>query len=225
MCAHSPGFKELFSTTIMQHEDNKNLIRNSTILVSEYLKNYGYMNTCRERELNIFKIHDQFEITISLPNYCDLQLYTKDIITRNPILKDELISHINDTLPLSVLTEHLKHHVDHEITRYLAVIQKSDLPELAHFVKKKNLNRRLAHTINHPTKLLLIQMYKMILLKFFKRDIPSQVYSINREFLLSTGYTTAFTYYDSLMYTINETPLSKPISDSYILNDSIFHTY
>jgi hypothetical protein len=210
------------SKTLDTNEYIKSLINKSKILICEYMVNFNYFNTARNRDLNIFKIYDNFELVISLPNF-DVFLYTKDIIRVDKYCNDNFILYLNDNINIEILTNILKIYRNNQINKYCKIIEKSSLSELKEFILNNYLNFRLEHTSNHPTNLLLYEMYKLILHKFFKME-PSQItFEINNayEFLPSTNYNTILTIYDKvcLNYEINENYIDKELADKYLLNN------
>jgi hypothetical protein len=211
--------KEL-SETCINNERFKELLRNSKILVSEYLKNFHYFNSTGER--NLFQLETHFEHTIFLPNYCDVQLYTKIMVHYNDEIKTVFQRYLNDEETLDTLTTVLQRYQETELNRYYKVINKSIMPELKQFVQENVLHRRLAYTINHPTNFLLLEMFRLLLLNVFGLPLPDYIVELNNsyEFLPSEGYANHLTWYDSvcLKYDGNQPVLNKEESDRYILS-------
>ena len=210
------------SKTLDTNEYIKSLINKSKILICEYMVNFNYFNTSRNRDLNIFKIYDNFELVISLPNF-DVFIYTKDIIRVDKYCNDKFILYLNNNINIETLTNILKIYRNNQINKYCKTIEKSSLLELKEFILNNYLNLRLEHTSNHPTNLLLYEMYKLILHKFFKMEPSQTTFEINNiyEFLPSTNYNTILTIYDKvcLNYEINENYIDKELSDKYLLNN------
>jgi hypothetical protein len=203
------------------------LIKNSTILVSEYLKNYNYFNSSIESKNNIFQLN-AFQKTIFLPNYPDVRLYVKDIIKYgDDNIKNIFKKYLINELTLNDFISCIKEFHDNEINRYCSVIKKSFMPELEDYIKSNIYKLRIAHTINHVSNKLLIEMYSLILNKIFGQPIPENVIKLNNshEFLNSEGYHTKLTYYDKLALNleINEKYYNKEESDKYLLSSEIFY--
>jgi hypothetical protein len=206
------------SKTLIDNETLKQEIYKTTIFVHEFCINFDYLNTSRNTEKNIFQIKYTFDIDISLPNYQDPSIYTKDIILKKNA--NDFHKYINKEILLEEFSKILKDTQIIEMKRYYNIINKSDLPELFDFLVENIYTSRIAHTINHPSNILFIKMYEIILKKFFNREIPQSVLeNNNNEFLISTGYSTKLTFYDKecLDFNINEEYLNEEESNKYIL--------
>jgi hypothetical protein len=209
------------SKTIDTNEYIKSLIFNSKILVAEYLVSFNYINTSRQSEKNIFQIYDNFDLYISLPNYQDILSYTEDIIQFNEPCRNYYKLYITNNITLIEFSNKLKDYRDSEINRYSKIIDKTEFKDLSTFVLENYKNIRLAFSLNHPTNNLLIEMYRILLHKFFNRTIPESVIQINKDsFLGGVPGQQKLTYYDKfcLDYNINENYLSKEESDKYLSN-------
>uniref|UniRef100_A0A6C0HZ42 Polysaccharide biosynthesis enzyme WcbI domain-containing protein n=1 Tax=viral metagenome TaxID=1070528 RepID=A0A6C0HZ42_9ZZZZ len=215
---HNTQMKKI-SETLIENEAIKKDIYKTTIFIHEFCRNSDYFNIPKDKEKNIYQIKPIFDIDISLPNYQDPCIFTKDIIFyRNSIEFDKYIKNEMIFDEFSKILQDLQHA---EKTKYYNVILKSELPELLEFVKNNIDNNRMAHTINHPSNFLFIKMYELILQKWFHREIPESVFNFNKkyEYLSSDGYSTKLTYYDKecLNYNINEEYLNEQDSNTYIL--------
>jgi hypothetical protein len=168
-------------------------------------------------------MNTNFKHTIFLPNYCNPRIYVKDIIHYG----DDTIKNIykkyisNEEISFDTLSIALQQFQHNEINRYCNTIKKSVIPELEQFVRDNIYIKRIAHTINHTSNILSIEIYKLILNKYFERDIPDNVLNLNKtyEFLNSQGYNTKLTYYDKMCLNINidENIYNKEESDNYLL--------
>lgn len=214
------------SKTCITNEPIKKLFNNSTILVSEYITNYNYFNTSTETEYNIFKLNNNFEHTIILPNYQNPKIYVKDIIYHgDDNIKNIFKKYLKNEILLDEFIQIIKQINESEINRYCNIIQKSFMPELETFVRSNVYKTRIAHTINHPSNILLIEMYKLIMNKIFKRNVDENVIMNNFEFLSSDGYSTKLTYYDKIGLNIafDEKIYNKEQSDNYLLSTELFY--
>lgn len=191
------------------------ILQNTTILVSEYMKNFNYFNSSPECHMNIFQIHP-LNHTIFLPNYNNRFIYAKDIL-KHPDMTLIYQQYLNNEIPQANFQSALLQFQQKEIDMFCSIIRKSCMHELEPFIRKHFLTKRIAYTINHISNFLLIEMYAMILKKF-GRTIPPEVMKINsHEFLDSRGYESKLTIYDKwLNYKINEPYYDKVQSDMYI---------
>ena len=216
------------SKTCIHNDQIKNLINNTTILVSEYLKNYKYFNSSIENEYNIFQLNSKFQHTIFLPNYCDPKIYVKDIIYHgDDKIKNDFKKYLNNEISFDDFVLNMKTISESEINRYCEVISKSFIPEFEIFIRENVYNKRISNTIHHPTNILSIEMYRLIMLKIFNRNVPENVIILNNqyEFLNSEGYKTKLTYYDKIGLNINidEAIYNKEQSDKYLLSTELFY--
>jgi hypothetical protein len=145
------------SKTIIDNEDIKQEIYKTTILVHEFCRNFDYLNTSRDAEKNIYKIKDKFDIHVSLPNYQDPNIYAKDIILCKTVSND-FHKYMDKEISLEEFLKVLKDTQTKEKKRYYDVIHKSDLPEMYDFIVENIHNKRIAHTINHPSNFLFIKI-------------------------------------------------------------------
>jgi len=129
--------------------------------------------------------------------------------------------------PHARVIKELDAHFKAELNRYYKVIDKSIMPELKNFVEENVLHHRIAHTINHPTNLLFLEMFRLILLNVFGFSLPASIVHISNshEFLPSEGYAIHLTWYDSmcLKYEWNETVFDKEESDRYLLSSEFYY--
>ena len=221
---HVPQMKQL-SEEIIYNENLKSQIFKSTILIAEYLKNYNYFNTQRLSEKCIFRVYDSFTHEIILPNWSDICLYTKDLIKYKNI-KNEFIQFVNKQISLEEFTAILKNCQNKELERHFLVLNKASAPwqHLITFTKNNLNTYKLAHTINHPTNLYFIEMYRLLVEHFFAQPpyfLPQSVIDINSyEFLNPNGVDPNLTYYDRvcLGYNIHVHYLDENESNNYILN-------
>lgn len=205
----------------ISHNLNKNKklctqIRNTDILICEYMINYNYFNTSRTSSINIYQIHNSFNKAIILPNYHDHCIYSKEIVKY--MIPVEFKQFIDKRISFDEIKEIMKSIHDKEINRYYAIIEKSDFPELLPFIKANLYTTRLAYTINHPTNCIFMEIYTILLRKFFGLNVTQEVIKINDIPFLNSGIDTALTYYDKccLGFTVDEPYLDVYESDKYL---------
>jgi len=216
-----------FSKTCIHDENFKKVLRDSKILVSEYLKHYDYFNSSPSSERNLFQMETRFEHTIFLPNYCDLQVNAKNMVKYDDEIKSMFQRLLRNEETLEAFSAMLQGHQQNELNRYYKVIAKSFMPELKHFIQENVLRRRIAHTINHPTNFLLLEMFRLLLLNVFGFSLPPIIVELSNryEFLPSEGYADHLTWYDlvCLNYTWTEPVFDKEESDRYLLSSELFY--
>jgi len=212
------------SEEIIYNEQIKTQLFNSTILIAEYLKNFNYFNTSRIYEKCIFRVYSSFKHEIILPNWNNICLYTKDLINHKNI-KIDFNKFINKEISLEEFTNILQNCQKKEVKRYIEILIKAKWPELIDFIIDNYKNYRLSYTINHPANLHFIEMYRLLITKYFMADylLPQSVIELNTsyEFLKNDAVDTKLTYYDKICLglNINTNYLDENESNIYLLND------
>ena len=222
---HIPQMKQL-SEEIIHNEHIKSQLFKSTILIAEYMRNYNYFNTQRDSEKCIFRVYDSFSREIILPNWPDTCLYVKDIVHYKN-LQNEFKQFLNKEINIEQFGYILQTHRQKELQRHFSVLNKSKAPwhHLINYTLSNLNDHRLGYTLNHPTNLYFIEMYRLLIEHFFAQSpyfLPQSVIELNRQhdFLRSDSTDTKLTYYDRLCFgcTINEHYLDENESNHYILN-------
>jgi hypothetical protein len=220
---YMPQMIEL-SEDIIYNEPIKNQLFKSKILIGEYIKTYNYFNTDRNYEKCIFRVYSSFTHEIILPNWNDICLYVKDLIVHKNI-KPKFEQLMRKEINLEDFTKYVKECQEKEIERHLNVLTKSKWPELIYFTMSTYKKYRLAYSINHPTNLYFIEMYRLLIEKFFKKPqfhVPKKLIELNNsyDFLKNEPVDTKLTYYDRICLGItidNERYLNEDESNIYLL--------
>jgi hypothetical protein len=218
-----PEMKQL-SENVLFNDEIKNQISCSTILFSEYIQSYNYFNTCKHQEKNIYTIHKNFNYEIILPNWDSICLYTNDLI-KGKNLKNYLCKLHNNEISFQEFTNILKNTHENELQRHFNVLIKAKFPELIDFTKNHLHKVKLSHTNNHPSNHYFLEMFRLVLNKYFNTNyIPQIIIDINNssEFLTHMN-DIKLTYYDSICLGININNvkyLDLNESNEYLLNDN-----
>lgn len=225
---HNPQMK-ILSEDIIYNNEIKDQLFKSKYLFAEYIKNYNYFNTQRLTEKCIFRVYDSFQKEIILPNWQDICLYAKDLINNIGIhdfngIKNEFKQLINGEIHTHDFLKLLQLVQQKELDRYYKLLQKSNFPELITFIKINLQNIRLSLTINHPTNFYFLEMFRLVMEKYFYGSpyfLPqSLIDSTREEYLINSAIDTKLTFYDYhyLGYRIHEHYLDEMESRNYILN-------
>jgi hypothetical protein len=210
------------SEDIINNEQIKNQLFTCKYLISEYVKNFNYFNTQRLSEKCIFSIYDSFEKEIILPNWQDICLYSKDLIIYKGI-KNEFIQLINGEIHSHDFIKILQKVQNMELERYYSILQKANFPELISFIKLNLQNIRITHMFNHPTNFYFLEIFRLIIEKYFLGGpyfLPQYIFDATKEeFLQSKEYDTKLTFYDYhyLGFRIPENYMDEIDSRNYIL--------
>jgi hypothetical protein len=212
------------SDDIIYNDDIKLQISQSKILFAEYCRNYNYFNTQRLTEKSIFRIHNSFTHEIILPNWSDICLYARDLIYYKD-LKNNFYQLLKNEISFQEFTAVLQFHQEKELERHFAILNRANFPELITFTSMNLKTLRLANTLNHPTNIYNIELFRLIIEKFFEQSpyfLPQSVIDINtNEFLGNISMDTKLTFYDRVCLGINidTNYLSEEESKNYIINE------
>lgn len=211
----------ILSEDIIYNDEIKCQLSKSKFLFAEYCKNYNYFNTQRLSEKCIFRVYDSFEKEIILPNWQDICLYSKDLIL-NKGIKNEFIQLINGEIHTHDFINLLQKTQESELERYYDLLKKANFPELISFIKLNLQNIRLTNTLNHPTNFYFLEMFRLIIEKFFLGGpyfLPQSLIDVTRDEFLKSENDTKLTFYDYhyLGYRINENYIDEMESRNYIL--------
>ena len=216
------------SEICIENDRFKDLLKNSVILVCEHLKSFNYFNTVVSCEKNLFQMETHFNYRIVLPNYGMCRtLFVKDIVKYNNDMNVCFSNYKSNHVSLEVFSERLKEVHTKELDQLYKTIQKSIIPELQLFIEENVLRKRIAHTKNHPSNLLLLEMYRLVLKNVFQLPLSDSVVQLNDEyeFLPSTGYSTNLTFYDKICLNIeiDEDVYNECDSDKYLSSSDLFY--
>jgi hypothetical protein len=110
-----------------------------------------------------------------------------------------------------------------ELERYYSILQKANFPELISFIKLNLQNIRITHMFNHPTNFYFLEIFRLIIEKYFLGGpyfLPQYIFDATKEeFLQSKEYDTKLTFYDYhyLGFRIPENYMDEIDSRNYIL--------
>lgn len=213
------------SEEIIYNEKMKSQLFTSKILIAEYIQNYNYFNTYRLTEKCIFRVYDSFQHEIILPNWNDICIYAKDLINYKN-LEMEFRQLLNGDITLPEFTVIIQSAQQKELDRYFKILEKAKMPwpYLKNFIHLNLNTYRLSYTLNHPTNMYSIEMYRLLIEHFFATSpyfLPQNLIDLNNKYeFLKTGVDTKLTYYDHvcLGYKIQEDYLDEENSNTYILD-------
>lgn len=148
-----------------------NLLRNTDIFIHEYYANFGMFNCDRWALKNIYqfglgKINNlesaQF-IDICIPNWNDCFVLFNDILSFDTEMKKKAIQDINVTGKLSEQTfDELKGISFKNISKFYAVCDKSDIPEMGVEFAYYSTEKRFFWNSNHVSKHFTLAIFKFI---------------------------------------------------------------
>jgi hypothetical protein len=212
------------SEDVLYNNKIKFHISQSKILIAEYCVNFNYFNTQRLTEKSVFRFYDSFTHEIIIPNWVDTCLYTKDLVVK--YLKNEFCQMMNSEISFEEFSGLLQYYQSIELERQFKIFNKSKFPELITFVSMNLKTHKLAHTLNHPSNVYFIELFRLIIEKYFVQGpyyLPQSLIDYNNqyEYLENKGVDPKITYYDRVCLDINMNThyLDEAESRSYIYNE------
>ena len=195
----------------------KKQIGTCTLLISEYVQSYNYLNTTRTADKNIFQLHE-FSKEVILPNWDNICLYAKDLIKYRGVHFNEML---NGSISYQNFVDELQSEHQKEKDRYVKILQKAGWHDFIPFFLSHVRTTRLEFYLSHPTNFIFLEMYRHLIKQFSDRqELPETVLEVNKtEFLKHLGpgrIDTELTVYDAHLVQIDEPYLDKAESDKYI---------
>lgn len=130
-----------------------NMIRETDIFIHEYYANSGMFNVNKSAENNIYKYGMKAIIDLTLPNFNDVFILTKEILDFNVDLKKQAVQDFN---VLGKLSNQTLAEIDkirqQNLDKFYDICSKTDFPDFAHFFKANYKKYRLFWTFNHVSK-------------------------------------------------------------------------
>jgi hypothetical protein len=167
------------------------MFKSSTIFIHEYYENAGMFNI-----KNIYDYGLNPTIDICIPNFNDLFILFKDIITFDSEMRKLAAQDFNVIGRLSEQTEtEIMTIRNKNIIKFMHVCSLSDLPDMAQYFTDNFLNIRLFWSYNHVTKDFTLAVFDLINSKYFNNHLTvdrqhEDIFANNYTFL--TEYDAAF---------------------------------
>ncbi len=181
-----------YVTAIKQQETNQALLTmfaDCKIFIHEWYENAGMFNI---KEIYNFGLTPTIDICI--PNFNDLFMLFKDIITFDSEMRKlaaqdfNVLGKLSEQTEMEIITVRNKN-----IIKFLHVCSLSDLPEMAQYFTDNFTKQRLFWSYNHVTKAFTLAVFYLINSKFFNGQLTVD---INHEDIFANNYTF-LTEYDS----------------------------
>lgn len=188
------------------------LFKSTDIVIHEYYSNYGMFNFDKEANKNIYQFGlnpktyliplyspSDFRVSskldICIPNFNDLFILFKDIVSLDIDIRKKAIADINVTGKLSEETQRDIFYISQKnINKFYNICQKSDIPEMAQYFEKTFKNERLFWTSNHVSKNFTKAIFNFINDKYFGLKLSNDFYD-DQEDMFANNYTH-LTQYD-----------------------------
>jgi len=139
------------------------MLRSATICIHEYYNNYGMFSFDKSSEKNIYNFGLKPTIDICIPNFNDLFILFKDIITFDSDMRKLAAQDFNVLGRLSSSTEEAIMDVSRfNLSRFEKVCMLSDIPEMWDYFNTHWTSQRLFWSYNHTTKWFTLAVFKFI---------------------------------------------------------------
>ena len=143
----------------------KYIIENADYIVCEQIRNYGFLNTSKNCEQNIFNNFDIKEHCkiIQIPNL-EFRYYSNDLIYDN--------SHNEDIIEsvITIKQQNLKKFLEH--------CRKYEFYKLSEYIEQNINKERFFNTFNHPNNCLILELYNELIEKLFEQKLKEPMLNI-----------------------------------------------
>lgn len=197
---------------LAQQEKNETLLsmlRSTTIFIHEYYANAGMFNCNKLAEKNIYQYGLNPTMDICIPNFNDIFILTRDIVSFDMEIRKKSIADYNVIGKLSERTLiDIDKVRDCNLEKFYNICVKTDFPEFAEIFKNNYKRLRYFHTFNHVSKHFTLAIFQFINDRFLHLDFSHQ--EISQLDLYDSHYTKLCEY--DKQYTWHEEIIPLKIS-------------
>lgn len=159
-------------TSLEVDENILSMLRSAAIFVHEFYSNFGMFNCDKTSEKNIYQFGLNPEIDICIPNFNDLFILFKDIITFDSDMRRLAAQDFNVLGKLSEQTEHAILEVGmNNIAKFKKVCELSDLPDMWKAFYAVWTRHRLFWSYNHVSKDFTLIIFDLINQQYFNGSL------------------------------------------------------
>lgn len=202
-----------YEKTLSGLESNQNILelfKNTDIFIHEYYSNAGMFNVDKSNEKDIYSFGMNPKIDITLPNFNDILLLSREIVSFDMDIRKLAIQDFNVLGKLSHETEIKILDVKRKnLHRFFDICSKTSFPEFAEIFNNEYRDTRFFWTFNHVTKLYTQKLFKMMNDKYLNLDLAG--YRICEIDMLEHHYTKLSEY--DTEYNWNE--LKSPLRNAF----------
>ncbi len=197
------------------NENILNLFKNTDIAIHEFYSNFGMFNFDKNAAKNIYKFgldpinaliplyglgnKRVSKLDICIPNFNDLFILFKDIVSLDIDIRKKVIADINVTgKPSDQTLRDIFVISQNNLNKFYEVCAKSDMPEMAEYFENNFKKERLFWTSNHVSKNFTSAMFNFINDKYLGLKLPNDFYD-KQEDIFANNYTY-LTQYDLDFY-------------------------
>lgn len=176
------------------------MISSVDIFIHEYYQNAGMFNVSKGDSKTIYDFGMNAKIDICLPNWNDVFVLFRDIITFDVDIRKKAMQDINVSGKISEQTLNEMYEVSKKgLNKFYDVCLKSDVPEMKEFFQKEFTKTRLFHTYNHVAKSFTLKMFSLINENFLHLDLDDGFWFSVQEDMFANSFTP-LTEYDVKFY-------------------------
>lgn len=180
-----------YEAELIKQETNNSLLAmlsNCSIFIHEYYGNAQMFNCDKNATKNIYQFGLNPLIDITLPNFNDVFLLTKEIVQFNPEILKAAHQDYNVTGKLSKETiDSIEVIREKNLDKFYEICFKTDFPEFAEMFKNKYKEVRYFHTFNHVTKEFNHVLFYLMNNKFLHLDLAG--FKLIESDLFANNYT------------------------------------
>lgn len=169
------------------------LLSRTEIFVHEYYANAGMFNCSKDSEKNIYQFGMAPQKDICIPNFNDVFILTKDIVSFDMEIRKKVIQDLN---VLNKLSESTLFDIElvrkKNLQRFYDICSKTDFPEFAEIFATQYKDRRFFWTFNHVSKHFTQEIFRMMCSKYLDIYLPD--FKLSEEDLYANNYTKLTEY-------------------------------
>lgn len=161
-----------YMAELTKQESNKELLdmlKRVDIFIHEYYSNAGMFNVFKEGEKNIYQFGLKPKQDICLPNYNDIFILTREIVSFDMEIRHKAIADYN---VIGKLSEQTLSDIDqvrkNNLNKFIGICAKTDFPEFAQIFMDNYKKKRFFWTFNHIAKEFTLTIYRLLNDKFLK---------------------------------------------------------
>jgi hypothetical protein len=196
---------------LSKQESNKSLtdmLSSVDFFIHEYYANAGMFNVFKGSEKNIYQFGLNPRIDICLPNFNDIFILSREIVSFDVAIRKMAIQDYNVNGKLSEQTiKAIEYKSQENLNKFYNICRQTSFPEFEDIFKSGYKNRRFFWTFNHVAKAFNQELFKLMSENYFHFDLNN--YYICQEDLFANNYTYLSEY--DLGYNWNEE--IKPLKD------------
>ena len=180
-----------YEAELIKQETNQTLLETlskTSIFIHEYYGNAEMFNCDKKAKKNIYQFGLSPKQDITLPNYNDIFVLTREIVSFDMEVRKLAIQDYNVNGQLSEYTlSRIETVRENNLQRFYDICSKTDFPEFAEIFKNGYKEKRLFWTFNHISKLFNQIIFKLMNDKHLHLDLTS--YNMSNVDLYANNYS------------------------------------